>query len=144
MFPGSIWPLRDITIARQILALDVIGDIASHVSARAEAASDTCEDNDPNVGVIVPSPHVFPYFGHCGVLFSRTNEGIHALRAIELDPQDATVLGLIQQIIDQLRSHRLPPSSRLGSDRQVRRAAHSRTCADGSTIALFAGHTQNT
>src|SRR5215510_3845436 len=95
MFPGSIWTLRDITIARHILALDRIGDIASHVSARAEAASDACEDNDPNVWIIVPSPHVFPYFGHSGVLFSRTDEGIHALWAIELDPQDATVLGFI-------------------------------------------------
>ena len=95
MFPGAIWPLRDVPIARHILALDLIGDIASHVSARAEATSDACEDNDPDVWVIVPSPHVFSHFGHCGVLFSRTDEGIHTLRAIELDPQDAAVLGLI-------------------------------------------------
>src|SRR4029450_6165269 len=95
MLPGSIWPLRTVTIARQILALDRIGDIASHVSARAEATSDACEDNDPDVWIIVPSPHVFPHFGHCGVLFSRTDEGIHGLRAIELDPQDATILRLI-------------------------------------------------
>ena len=86
MFPGSIWPLRDVTIARQILALDLIGDIASHVSTRAEAASYACEDNDPHIGIIVSSPHVFAYFGYCGVLFSRTDKGIHALRAIELDP----------------------------------------------------------
>src|SRR5437867_12455651 len=84
MFPGCIWSLRNVTIARQILALDLIGDIASHVSARAEAASDAGEDHDPDVGIIVPSPHVFPYFGHRGVLFSRTDEGIHALRATEL------------------------------------------------------------
>src|SRR5215831_17370453 len=94
MLPGSIWTLRAVTIARQILALDRIGDIASHVSARAEATSDAREDNDPDVWIIVPSSHVFPYFSHCGVLFSRTDEGIHALRAIELDPHDATVLGL--------------------------------------------------
>src|SRR5215813_5766441 len=98
MFSGSIRTLRDVTIARQILTLDLIRDIASHVSTRAEAASDACEDNDPDLWIIVSSPHVFPHFGHCGVLFSRTDEGIHALRAIELDPQDATVLRLIYQI----------------------------------------------
>jgi hypothetical protein len=95
MFPGSIWTLRDVTIARQILALDLIGDIASHVGARAEAASGACEDNNPDVWIIVASPHVFPHFGYCGVLFSRADEGIHALWAIELDPQDATVFGLV-------------------------------------------------
>src|SRR5215475_7160594 len=100
MFPGGIRPLRDVAVARQILTLDLIGDIASHVSTRAEATPSACEDNDPDVWIIVSSPHVFPHFGHCGVLFSRTDEGIHALRAIELDPQDATVLRLIYQIID--------------------------------------------
>src|SRR5262245_60910884 len=82
MLPGSIWTLRDVAIARQIFALDLIGNIASHVSPRAEAASDTREDHDPYVGIVVPSPHVFTHFGDCGVLFSRTDEGIHALRAI--------------------------------------------------------------
>ena len=95
MFSGSIRAFRNVAIARQILALHVIGDIASHVSPRAETASDTCEDDDTHVWIIVPSPHVFPYFGHRGMLFSRTDEGIHTLRAIELDPQDATVLGLV-------------------------------------------------
>jgi hypothetical protein len=83
------------TIAHQILALNLIRDIASHVSARAEAASDACEDHNPHLWIIVSSPHIFAYFSYCGVLFSRTDEGIHALRAIELNPQDATVLGLI-------------------------------------------------
>src|SRR5262245_31109018 len=95
VFPGGIRALRDVAVARQILTLDLIGDIASHVSTRAETASDACKGNDPDVWIIVSSPHVFSHFGHCGVLFSRTDEGIHALRAIEFDPQDATVLGLI-------------------------------------------------
>src|SRR5207253_9300939 len=92
-----------------ILALDVIRDVASHVCARAEAASDAREDNDSDVWIIVPSPHVFPHFRDRGVLFGSPDEGIHALRPIEFDPQDATVFGLVQQIIDKFRSHGLPP-----------------------------------
>src|SRR5262245_20407101 len=95
MFSGGIRPFRNVAIARQILALHVIGDIAPHVSPRAETASDTCEGDNTHVWIIVPRPHVFPYFSHCGILFCRTDQGIHTLRAIELDPQDATVLGLV-------------------------------------------------
>ena len=54
---------------------------ASHVGAGAEALTDASQDDDLDIGVIVPRPHVFAHFGYRPIFFRGADQRIHALRS---------------------------------------------------------------
>src|SRR5215813_10599801 len=111
MLSGSVWTLCGAAVAGKALALGCGGGVAFHVGARAEAPADASQDDHPKIGIIVPRPHVFAHLGYRAILLGGADQGVHAFRTIEFDPQNACVFGFVEQIIDKLRSHAMPPLS---------------------------------
>ena len=105
---GRVWTLCGAAVAGKSLTLGGVGGVASHVGAGAEASTDASQDDDLDIGVIVPARMYSPTLAtvpfSCGA-----DQRIHALRTIELDPQNARVLWFVEQIIDKSRSHAMPP-----------------------------------
>ena len=57
--------------------------------------------------VVVAGPHVFSNLRHRAGFVGGPGQGIHAFRAIELDPENARILRFVQEVIYQLWSHLL-------------------------------------
>src|SRR5262249_49985919 len=86
---------------------------ALQVGARAEAAADTGQDDHADVRIVIRSTHVLADLSDRAEHLGGAIERIHHLRTIELDPENAGILLLVEKIVDELRSHVGPPD-RLG------------------------------
>ena len=88
VLPRRVRSFGGAAIAHEILAPDIVWRIPSHVCTRAESPPHAGQDYDAHVGIVVASTHVFTHLGHGAVLLRGADQGIHAFRSVELDPQD--------------------------------------------------------
>jgi hypothetical protein len=86
VFSGRVWTLWGAAVAGKSLTFGSVGDIAFHISARAEASADAGQDDHSDIGVIVPRAHVLAHLSHRPVLFRGADQRVHALGTIELNP----------------------------------------------------------
>ena len=94
-------------VAGKVLAGDVRRGPRPEIGAGTKPPADAGQHDHPDVRVVVAGAHVFADLGHRAVLLGGANQRVHPLRPVEFDPQDAVVLGFIQQIVDQRRCHRV-------------------------------------
>ena len=80
------------------------------IGAGTESPPDAGEHDHADIGIVIAGPHVFADLGDGAVFLRGSDERVHPLRAIELDPEDAAVLRLIEQVFDKPRSHVFLPA----------------------------------
>src|SRR5262245_15167805 len=88
-------------IADEVLARNVRTRPGGEIGARTEATTDAGQHDDSDLGIIIASAHVFANFGDSTVLLGCTDERVHPLRLIELDPENAVVFRFVEQVFDE-------------------------------------------
>ena len=87
---------------------------AAYIDAGAEAASDSREHDHLHIGVIIGCPHVLADFGQGAGPLGATDGGVQLLGPVEPDPQDPTVLFLVEEVRDKFEFLHLTASLDLG------------------------------
>ena len=104
VLPRCVRSLLGATVADEVIPGEQRVVVAPHVSTGAEPPAHTGQHDHPDVGIIIAGPHVLTDLGYGTVFLRVADECVHALRAVELDPEDARFFRLVQQVIDQLRA----------------------------------------
>ena len=99
---GGVRAFLGAPVAGKVVASHRWVVVAAHIGSGAEAAPHAGQHDDADVGVIVASPHILAHLGDGAVLLGVADERVHALRAVELNPEDAGVLRFVQQVVNQL------------------------------------------
>ena len=101
---GGVRAFLGAPVADEVLPHDGRVSVAAHIGPGAEAAPHAGQHDDADAGVIIPGPHILADLGNGAALLGVADEGVHPLRAVELDPEDARIFRLIQQVVHQFRA----------------------------------------
>jgi hypothetical protein len=61
MSPSGVYAFDDIAIADEVLARHARRSITFHIGTRAKPPTDTGEDDDADIRVVVPGPHILAH-----------------------------------------------------------------------------------
>src|SRR6185437_3722274 len=105
MLARRIRPVMRAAVAGKVRAGDILGGLRSEIGAGTESPPHAGEHDDADVGIVVARAHVLADLGHGAAFLGGSHERVHPFRAVELDPEDAALLRLIEQIFDKRWSH---------------------------------------
>src|SRR5690606_8442941 len=84
-------------VAREELTVVLVLLRPLRVVPGAEATADPGQDDDPNVRVVIAAAHVLHHLGGGAAILRGAQRRVHAVGAVELDPEDPVVVGFVQQ-----------------------------------------------
>src|SRR5690606_25570004 len=104
----GVWRIAEEVVTR----LEPLEVCPAHIHARAEPPPDAGEDDHLHLGVVVAGAHALADLRQRAGALGAADRGVEAVRAVELDPEDAVVLLLVEEVRDEFEFlHRALPSA---------------------------------